>query len=60
VDDAAEAFRISTSRGGDPVSPPWTRTDAASGTSCTCAEIRLYGDCVLRFVSGGFQVGAMC
>ncbi|KAI3436403.1 hypothetical protein D9Q98_005820 [Chlorella vulgaris] len=55
VDDAAEAFRISTSRGGDPVSPPWTRTDATSGTSCTCAEIRLYGDCVLRFVSGGFQ-----
>jgi 4-hydroxyphenylpyruvate dioxygenase len=56
VNDAAEAFRISTENGGVPVAAPVTRSDPASGTSLTWAEIKLYGDCVLRFVSGDFQV----
>jgi 4-hydroxyphenylpyruvate dioxygenase len=55
VNDAAEAFRISTENGGVPVAAPVTRSDPASGTSLTWAEIKLYGDCVLRFVSGDFQ-----
>ncbi|PSC69061.1 4-hydroxyphenylpyruvate dioxygenase [Micractinium conductrix] len=55
VDDAAEAYRISTSRGGVGVRPPVTCADAATGTSLTFSEIKLYGDCVLRFVSGDYE-----
>ena len=28
----------------------------AQGTSLTFSEIKLYGDCVLRFVSGDYEV----
>ncbi|EFN58665.1 hypothetical protein CHLNCDRAFT_20078 [Chlorella variabilis] len=55
VDDAAEAYRIATAHGGVGVAPPTTRTDAASGTSLTWSEVQLYGDCVLRFVSGDYE-----
>ena len=58
MDDAAEAYRIATAHGGVGVAPPTTRTDAASGTSLTWSEVQLYGDCVLRFVSGDYEVGA--
>ncbi|KAL4451461.1 hypothetical protein ABPG75_007123 [Micractinium tetrahymenae] len=55
VDDAAEAFRISTENGGVGVQPPVTLKDEATGASLTFAEIKLYGDCVLRFVSGDYE-----
>jgi hypothetical protein len=57
VDDAAEAYRIATENGGVGVRPPVTLTDAGSGQRQMLAEIKLYGDCVLRFVSGDFEVG---
>ena len=38
------------------VQPPTTLADAASGTEQTVAEVALYGDVVMRFVSGSFQV----
>lgn len=57
VDDAAEAFRISTENGAIPVRLPATLRDDVTGTSLVFAEIKLYGDCVLRFVSGDFEVG---
>lgn len=56
VDDAAEAFAICTRNGGVPVAAPVTRADPATGASLTWAEVKLYGDCVLRFVSGDFEV----
>ena len=34
--------------------------DAASGTDQSVAEVELYGDVVLRYVSGGFKVGGRC
>ena len=37
--------------------PPFTLTDAGSGQRQVLAEIKLYGDCVLRFVSGDYEVG---
>ncbi|KAL4441075.1 hypothetical protein ABPG77_010506 [Micractinium sp. CCAP 211/92] len=55
VDDAAEAFRISTENGAIPVRPPATLRDDVTGTSLVFAEIKLYGNCVLRFVSGDFE-----
>ncbi|PRW55993.1 4-hydroxyphenylpyruvate dioxygenase [Chlorella sorokiniana] len=55
VDDAAEAYRISTANGGIGVRPPATLKDEATGQTSTYAEVKLYGDCVLRFVSGDYE-----
>ena len=57
MDDAAEAYRISTENGGVGVRPPVTLADAGSGQRQVLAEVKLYGDCVLRFVSGAYEVG---
>ena len=70
VDDAAEAFRIATENGATPARSPVVLTaplptpaeaaidgqPAAAASSSLCiSEIKLYGDCVLRFVSGGYE-----
>ncbi|KAI7838946.1 hypothetical protein COHA_007305 [Chlorella ohadii] len=55
VDDAAEAYHMSTANGGIGVRTPVTLTDEATGQTCTYAEVKLYGDCVLRFVSGSYE-----
>lgn len=55
VDDAAEAYAISTANGGIGVHPPVTLSDEATGTRLVFSEIKLYGDCVLRFVSGDYE-----
>jgi hypothetical protein len=56
VGDAAEAYQVATANGGEGVLEPQTMHDPASGQEAVVSEIRLFGDCVLRFVSGGFQV----
>jgi len=48
VEDAAGAFAASVAGGGIPVLPPLTTIDAATGQAQTIAEIKLYGDVVLR------------
>ncbi|GAB4813284.1 hypothetical protein N2152v2_000330 [Parachlorella kessleri] len=55
VEDAAEAYRMATANGGIGVTEPQTLTDGASGQEMVVSEIQLFGDCLLRFVSGGFQ-----
>ena len=45
--------------GATAVQPPTTLADAATGTEQTVAEVALYGDVVMRFVSGSFQVGGL-
>lgn len=62
VDDAQEAFEVSTANGAEGVLRPTQLRDEASGTSALVSEIRAYGDCVLRFISGDFQVllSAIC
>lgn len=54
--DAAEAYTISTAHGAEAVLAPVTLRDEASGQELVVSEIKAYGDCVLRFVSGSFQV----
>jgi len=49
VKDAEEAFRISTENGGIGVTPPFTMEDKEGGKAII-AEIKMYGDVVLRFV----------
>ena len=52
VDDARAAFDIAVANGGKPALPP---TQLAGGVQ-TIAEIVLYGDVVLRLISGDVQV----
>ena len=56
VEDARHAFEVSTANGAEGVLPPTELRDSASSTTAVVSEIRAYGDCVLRFISGDFQV----
>lgn len=56
VGDAAEAYRISTANGGEGLLEPQTLADPATGEQLVVSEIRLFGDCTLRFVSGEYKV----
>lgn len=51
VGDASKAFRACVEKGGVPVQEPMTMT-SEDGSSCVVAEVKLYGDVVLRYVSG--------
>ena len=57
MDDARQAYETATANGAEGVQPPTELRDSASGTEALVSEIRAYGDCVLRFISGSFQVG---
>ncbi|CAI5708689.1 unnamed protein product [Hyaloperonospora brassicae] len=52
VDDAAVAYDLSVQHGGRGVLEPHTLTDNKSGATTTVSEVELYGDVVIRWVSG--------
>ncbi|GLI70471.1 hypothetical protein VaNZ11_015381 [Volvox africanus] len=54
VEDARVAYEVSVANGGKGVLSPVELTDAATGTTQVIAEVLLYGDVVLRYVSGSF------
>ena len=54
--DAREAYAQSTANGAVGTQEPTVLRDEATGTEQCVAEIKLYGDCLLRFVSGTYQV----
>ena len=56
MDDAREAYETATANGAEGVLPLTELRGSGSGGSALVSEIRAYGDCVLRFVSGDFQV----
>lgn len=56
VADAKQAYERSVAYGAVAVQPPIMLRDKGSNKEQTVAEILLYGDCVLRFVSGDFEV----
>ena len=56
VKDAEQAHAAAVSHGAHSVQAPVTLTDPATGQKQTVAEVVLYGDVVLRLVSGPFQV----
>jgi 4-hydroxyphenylpyruvate dioxygenase len=60
VDDAADAYAQATAHGGVGVLPPAKLADVEGGPggSAVISEVKLYGDVVLRFVSGDYKVGA--
>jgi hypothetical protein len=59
VADAREAYAQSTANGAVGVHQPTVLRDEATATEQWVAEVKLYGDCLLRFVSGTYQVGAL-
>lgn len=54
VGDAAEAYTVSVANGAVGVLAPQTLTDKESGTATVVSEVKLYGDVVLRYVSGDY------
>ena len=58
MEDAAEAHKQATSHGARSALEPTTLKDEATSTEQVVSEVELYGDVVLRFVSGSFQVSA--
>lgn len=55
VGDAKIAYEESVKNGGVGVLAPKTLTDAATGKSIVLSEVKLYGDVVIRWVSGDFD-----
>ena len=55
VEDAREAYERSVENGARSALPPTELHDSETGTSQTVAEVELYGDVVLRYVSGSYQ-----
>ncbi|OQR87843.1 4-hydroxyphenylpyruvate dioxygenase [Achlya hypogyna] len=55
VDDAAAAYEISVKNGAVGVCSPKTSKDATTGEVMVISEVKLYGDVVLRYVSGNYK-----
>ena len=55
VGDAKKAYEESVKHGGISVLEPKVLKDAKTGKQTVIAEIKLYGDVVMRFVSGNFD-----
>lgn len=60
MEDAAQAHQKATANGAVSRVEPVTLKDEASGTEQVVSEVHLYGDVVLRFVSGSYKVHAHC
>ena len=54
VNDAAEAFHVSVANGAHPVLEPHVLVDRVTGATMTVSEIKMFGDSVIRFMSGDF------
>lgn len=55
VGDAAEAYNAAIANGAEGVLAPVTLVDRASGKSRVMSEVKLFGDVVLRWISGDFD-----
>lgn len=55
VDDARQAYEVSVANGAKGGRPPTTLQDSAGGCAVV-SEVSLYGDVVLRYISGDWEV----
>jgi len=55
VEDAKQAFEVAVQNGGKPVHPP-SVLKSSDGQESVMAEVHMYGDVVMRFMSGTFKV----
>lgn len=58
MDDATDAYEVSVANGAKAVRKP-TRLEDGAGGSAVVSEVIVYGDVVLRFISGRWQVRQM-
>ena len=54
VGDADEAYRVSVNKGAIGSTAPHTLVDTATGTTQVLSEVKLYGEVVLRYISGDY------
>lgn len=59
VADAEVAFSTSVANGAVPSLAPQRLTDKVTGEVCVMAEVKMFDDTVLRFISGNFS-GTFC
>jgi 4-hydroxyphenylpyruvate dioxygenase len=57
VGDATQAYEVSVANGAKGVRPP-TKLEDGNGGSAVVSEVLLYGDVVLRYISGKWEVRA--
>ncbi|GAX73603.1 hypothetical protein CEUSTIGMA_g1054.t1 [Chlamydomonas eustigma] len=55
VADAVYAFKTSVANGAVPVLEPYCMKDSETGEELTMSEVKLYGDVVLRYISGNYK-----
>jgi 4-hydroxyphenylpyruvate dioxygenase len=55
VDDASEAYNVAVANGAHGVLAPTTLHDEKSKTSATISEIKMFGDSVIRWISGDYK-----
>lgn len=55
VADATEAYEVSVANGAQGVRPP-TRLEDGKGGVAVVSEVEVYGDVVLRYISGKWEV----
>jgi 4-hydroxyphenylpyruvate dioxygenase len=55
VGDAAQAYEVSVANGAQGVRPP-TKLEDGSGGCAVISEVLLYGDVVLCYISGKWEV----
>jgi len=53
--DAAQAYEISVANGAEGVQAPVTLRDDETGTTLVYSEVKVYGDVVMRWMSGDYQ-----
>ena len=53
--DASEAYKISTKNGAIGVLEPQSLTDKANGDTMVISEIKMFGDVVIRWLSGSYS-----
>lgn len=58
VEDAKQAFEVAVQNGGRPVHQP-TVLQGPDGQESVVSEVEMYGDVVMRFISGSFQVNIL-
>ena len=55
VEDAEQAFEVAVQNGGRPVHQP-SALQGPDGQQSVVSEVEMYGEVVMRFISGSFQV----
>ena len=59
VEDAKKAFEVAIQNGGRPVHEPTVLQSPDGQEESVISEVEMYGDVVMRFISGTFKVDVL-